>query len=453
MRHPFASVQYYASSLSSDEDEEQWPDRKSNEALLISEQRLALPLAQARHDPRGIATQPGTSLAYFVQRSREVAVQLGGQEPGAPIPVYRSGGTIDGVITIFQPDEVLSLDVQVHGQIRIREVAGSGTVLVQLLHDLVYSWNCQRDAPLGTRCSFQYTLPSAHLDATSGERRPLPPTYQTHLAGIPGFTMHVSYQITVDIVRGERKAPLWRKRSCLRVPFAIQQYSRPPRAGPFRLSPAASREYPRTLFTYTLGPRRLGHSAIELHVFLPMSQICSLKEPIPFFVTLFADEDVLSPFTCYRPAPSSFHPLSSPSHTSLHSVSQQLISRTGIGKSGLPLQVHMKRTTAVDVLCTGVPQMSQSSHIFSSQVIGQGVVHKTSRNARSITWAGAVTLSANVRNGGFEATGVRVSDGIVVCIKPPDGSRTPFKAFCETIPVRLTTESHACSSAASAAEA
>lgn len=151
-----------------------------------------------------------------------------------------------------------------------------------------------------------------------------------------------------------------------------------------------------------------------------MSQICSLKEPIPFFITLFADEDILSPFTCYHPAPSSFHPLSSPSHTSLHSVSYQLTSRTGIGKGGLPLRVHMKRTTAVDALCAGIPQTSQGSYIFSSQVIGQGAVHNTSRTARSITWAGAAELSANVRSGGFEATGVRVSvsDGTLVKRRP-----------------------------------
>ena len=218
-------------------------------------------------------------------------------------------------------------------------------------------------------------------------------------------------------------------RRSLRVPFQLQQYTRPAIRGPFRLNSEHSAARPRTLFTFHMQSRQPNRPPIETHVsariacirqtglqddvlfqvFLPQSQICSLKEPIPFFVTLFGSEATLSPFLCYAPSSSaSFHPLSSPSETSIDSLQRALKLRASA--SSCPLRIILQRTTAVDVDRAGVPCIEGGvGQDFASKNIGQGVIHNVSRGTKSITWAGTITVGADIGSGAFIASGLRVS--------------------------------------------
>ncbi len=201
-----------------------------------------------------------------------------------------------------------------------------------------------------------------------------------------------------------------------------------------------------------------------------------MKEPIPFFVTLFADEDTLAPFTSYRPSPASFHPLSA-TNSSSSSIQQQIINRT-TGHSS-PVRLVLLRNTQADALAAGMPILRDSTHMVSTKTIARGMVHSSTRNSNSVTWAGAVVIPQCIRNSGFTARGIKVTvrslfsplprlsshgyeivltdglhirrctqDCLSLTIIPPDSVQADFMQFNESVPVRLTTETHDCYSAA-----
>ena len=71
----------------------------------------------------------------------------------------------------------------------------------------------------------------------------------------------------------------------------------------------------------------------NVQVYLPSSSVCCQLEPIPFHITLFADERTLEPFAEYRPMPSSFLPISgSASYASFESVQTHLSARKAAHK-------------------------------------------------------------------------------------------------------------------------
>ena len=185
-----------------------------------------------------------------------------------------------------------------------------------------------------------------------------------------------------------------------------------------------------------------------LQVYLPSSSVCCQLEPIPFHISLFADERTLEPFAEYRPMPSSFLPISdSASYVSFESVQTHISSRKAAFKC--PLKIRALRTTVVDAGSAGLgfalqeSQMhSQSSRsgrqieavrdlftrsdvsysssasgrsraekasMHSAQAIGQGTVHSASMQAMSVVWSGAIVIPPYEGfSGGFEVNGLKV---------------------------------------------
>lgn len=58
-------------------------------------------------------------------------------------------------------------------------------------------------------------------------------------------------------------------RLSLRVPFQLQQHTRPAIRGPFRLNREHTAASPRTLFTFHMQPRQPNRPPIETHVSTP----------------------------------------------------------------------------------------------------------------------------------------------------------------------------------------
>ena len=99
------------------------------------------------------------------------------------------------------------------GTVKLKEVAGSGTFSTEILKDSLFIWDSERHASFPAKVNFRYTLPTHYDHDVSGERFRLPPTYDTHLSGIPGFDVEVHYAIVVTISRIRNKSSLWRKSS------------------------------------------------------------------------------------------------------------------------------------------------------------------------------------------------------------------------------------------------
>lgn len=182
---------------------------------------------------------------------------------------------------------------------------------------------------------------------------------------------------------------------------------------------------------------------------------------MPFHVTLSGDEDSLTPFAGYRPLPESFHPIS-PSDTASVSLPQQLIVRAIQPTS--PLDIGIYRRTDVETLRT-TEGKSPKAHMHTKKLIAKGTVQSTFIQAGSITWSGVIIVPPRTRCSGFCASGIKVTVGHVLCssiigtdldekdylscrIIPPDASRSDLIECSESIPMRLTTDSHDCVSAA-----
>ena len=100
---------------------------------------------------------------------------------------------------------------KVEGNIKLKEVAGSGTFESGIISDTVFEWDAERNATFPAKVTFRYTLPTHYTHAPTSERFRLPPSYQAHLSGVPGFRVSIYYAIVVYINLNRSKMNWWRK--------------------------------------------------------------------------------------------------------------------------------------------------------------------------------------------------------------------------------------------------
>ncbi|KAI0755063.1 hypothetical protein C8Q80DRAFT_408316 [Daedaleopsis nitida] len=458
---------------------------------------------------------------HFVRHSSKLTLLLSGQREGTSIPSYTNGETVEGILAIARPSGVLALDVKIEGTIHIQEIAGAGSITVKTIDEKIYTWIAARHGLFPPKASFRYTLPSSYRDS-SGKSFPLPPTFSQDLHGIPGFTVRIAYAIVVNLTLFREPSTLWRgvskyvcsgaelpphggadyielSRPCsVCVPFRYAHRTRPSLPGPFPCNPKMAENRPRTLFVYRMRALRGDAPAIKVHLFLPSSQVCCYQEPIPFHLTLFADDLTLDAFAEYRPMPSSFLPLAPTSSiSSCESVQNQLqhhlLAIPGLPLPGrkasasrgrrrkCPLRLRVQRTIAVDAhgagftFATGfypracadavdaVRNFTRSQgeasasastallgdekrgYMFGKHVLGHGDVYNASRGAGCVVWSGAISFPPAAHGGGFcggfEANGVQVADSIVLSLDSPPAAKAQYAPLEETIPLWLTSDS------------
>ncbi|KAI0632333.1 hypothetical protein C8Q77DRAFT_1059693 [Trametes polyzona] len=466
MRHPYALVPdsrppslFSVPSRSSTPEPPPPPLPQPNRRYPSLARSISVPALQSVHPLGGIRAPPrppgkeSTTAGHYVKHSSRVTLLLSGQREGVSLPVYSTGQTIEGVLAVARPSGVLALEVKIQGTLKVEEIGGSGSRTLRVLDEMVYSWVPSRNGPFPSNASFRYTLPKTFVDPESGSRYVLPPTYSAYLDGIPGFRVEIRYAVVVNLTRQREAATLWSGVINMNMPFQYTHRTRPALAGPFPSNPRKTEDKPRTLFTFQMRPWRAGMSGIDVHVYLPASQVCSAQEPIPFRVTLRADELALAPFAEYRPrAAASFLSLA-PSAEASTSGSSESVAIAGGSKSlwkkyrpraytaltqtnarRCPMRIQVQRTTIVD---------TRRTHLYSKQWIGQGVVHGASRSTNAVVWSGAIIIPPNAAGfgGGFEVDGLKVMDSIVLTIEAPSGSRPQYISLSETIPLRLTSDS------------
>ncbi|RDX42624.1 hypothetical protein OH76DRAFT_1410968 [Lentinus brumalis] len=423
---------------------------------------------------------------HYVRHSSRLTLLLSGQREGACMPLYSNGETIEGVLAIARPSGVLALDVKVEGTIHIQEIAGTGSSTVKTIDAKIYSWDASCHGSFPPRASFRYTLPATYHHLASGKEYPLPPTYAEELHGIPGFIVKISYAVVVNLTLLREASTLWRSVSkcvcsgvdlplsgdadyvalprtrSVRVPFRYCQRTRPLIPGPFPSVPEKTAHRPRTLFVYQMRSTRGDAPVIKVHLYLPSSPVCCYQEPIPFHVSVFADEPILDRFAEYRPMPSSFLPLSSSSlNLSYEAMQHQLSARKAAHKC--PLRLKVQRMTVVDAGSAGFSFVSfyprsrheavqslvsreevvpERRYMYSTQSVGHGVVHSATRRANSVVWSGAIIIPPTQLGfcGGFEASGLQVADSIVLSLDPPPTYRSQYVSLEESVPIRLTSD-------------
>ena len=89
---------------------------------------------------------------------------------------------------------------QIEGTLKLKEIAEGGTHTSSLCLDVKTLW--MRDGANGScPTSFAFAL---QLPMTFGDGRstyPLPPTYEAHLSGVPGFRANIDYAVTAAVAR------------------------------------------------------------------------------------------------------------------------------------------------------------------------------------------------------------------------------------------------------------
>ncbi|KAI0670875.1 hypothetical protein C8Q78DRAFT_1069599 [Trametes maxima] len=485
MRHPYALVPgsrppslCSVPSRSGTPEPERSPPQPNRRPLTIESSLVPILSSIIPLGTRGLAARPrlapakkSATAGHYVKHSSRVTLLLSGQEEGAEMPAYSTGDTVEAILAIARPAGVLALEAKIEGVMQLEELGGSGTVTVKVLDKMVYSWVPSRHGPFPAKASFRYTLPKTFRDPAAEREYPLPPTHNARLEGFPGFSVTISYAIVVCLTRLREASTLWRGFHSMRVPFRYTHRTCPALPSPFPCNIRNSERNPRTLFVFQMRPWRGSSPGIKVHVYLPASQVCSAQEPIPFHVSLFADEYTLEPFAAYRPPSASFLPLASAgsgsgSSTSCESVAAALPRRV----PRCPLRIQVQRATIVDArraglaspspgLCgfgggsqlgqAGVVPPEEQSHMHCTEWIGQGMVHSAGRSASAVVWSGAIIIppSAAGLGGGFEVNGLRVADSLVLSIDPPAGCRQRYIPLAVTIPLQLTSDVFGCEAA------
>jgi hypothetical protein len=103
----------------------------------------------------------------------------------------------------------------------VRELQGGGTGSTAFLSDTLYSWDgafYRGQAP--HEFNFETLIPT--FTQPEGERRLLPPSYDSRLSAIPGFRVSVQYEFVVSITRTAGAMDFWKKRTrCVVCTFSI----------------------------------------------------------------------------------------------------------------------------------------------------------------------------------------------------------------------------------------
>ncbi|KAI0077848.1 hypothetical protein K474DRAFT_1749404 [Panus rudis PR-1116 ss-1] len=388
------------------------------------------------------------SPGHVVKHTNAITLILGGQHGNSEEPIYSNGDTVEGMLAISRSSGLLSVEIQIEGFIKLREVAGGGNYKCEIVKETLYFWDALHDSEIPSKINFQYTLPSHYKDYKTGEKHRLPPSFSAHVQGIPGYNLQISYYVTVLLTRTRDKSDWWRKDRRFRLPFRYQERTRPLLPGPFPLTHTKSPQAPKTLFRYSLLSRKRGQLSIKVQLFLPWSRVFCLKQPIPFTLTFVGDDEALEPFSAYHPTPSSFLSLYDSGSIS-QALQAQIIARTAGPKPPPPIRVYVQRRVQVDARTAGMPIAEEKSHMLSIRCLAQGEIHNSSRGKKSMTWSGTITIPPTVCTGGFSASGVKVTDSLVLSISTPEHARSRYApvVFSETIPIRLTTETYDCPSA------
>ncbi|OBZ71500.1 hypothetical protein A0H81_08641 [Grifola frondosa] len=460
MRHPFANVQCSHDSISPnpnlDPVESFWEaDTPDTPVCPVA---LPFPLQPRSITPPSPLPQP-PSLGHYVKHSNKLTLLLSGQEEGAAVPLYTDGSIIEGILAVPRPEGVRSLTVKVSPYFvspshKSSSRAGRGCHPTKRIcrwgfhghgHHPKHRVHLGLSAPCPiARHSLLSGTPFPNITQIASRPALSPPSFLSLLSmWHSGFFGDISYAIAVSLTRDRDKFSLWQKTSSLKVPFQYRCRTRPASPGPFPLSLTKSAAGPQTLFVFDVVPWRRSALPLEIHLFLPSSQVCSLKEPIPFLVTLFGNENSLAPFAAYRPTPASFHPMSRADSSAATSLTVSLQRPLALGSlmPTCPIRVQLQRTTTISArgatpvdekdplyereellqtrtLCTqGFELMREArDHMFSAKFIGDGVVYSVSRGPNSVTWSGAVMVppSNGAMCGGFTVHGLQVTVGTQV---------------------------------------
>ncbi|KAI0269976.1 hypothetical protein BC834DRAFT_864329 [Gloeopeniophorella convolvens] len=366
---------------------------------------------------------PARPAAEFVKDSKKGAIRLrlAGQEDGVAVPVFGVRGPVDGTLDVLKPDGLAFVAVRVEGTLKVKEVAGGGTTTSVLCSETRTLWRRGVDPdPCPPSLPFSVALPATFTDERGTYN--LPPTYEAHLTGLPGFTANVDYSVTA-VASKTKNAKLGIGATTVSTPFEYYPRTRPAQPLPapmdaISVSPGLRLTPDWRAHESSIVARAPGAApkAVVCRFFLPASHVLCMRRAIPYHV-VFAGPAV-----------------------ALATLLPVLPSRSGMPSvRGARARIQLLRQTSVDVKGEYAPA-GATSEMWRVRSIGEGSLFRTGDGPDWLSFSGEVAVNDDVAIGGFKAAGLWVKDCVVLTIAPPDPLKGPVGDMRCVVPVRLVTD-------------
>ncbi|KAI6124130.1 hypothetical protein EV401DRAFT_2228217 [Pisolithus croceorrhizus] len=361
----------------------------------------------------------------FIKQSKNgyATLRLSGQDGQSSYPVYGLGTSVQGHVDVHRTEGVTSVEVQIEGILKLEQVAGGGTTTYKLCwcKNILWVKDRLRDLPCPNSSRFTLSLPTTFSD---GEKTfPLPPSYEAHLSGLPGFRAYIHYALTAQVVKPDdvpnmvKSAFLRKDDWAIATPVLYRPRSRPPAAIPPPLVTHPHYGLTETIkwkaATSTILANGCGQGIIvKLH--LPTPRIFCVQQPIPFYISFHASSVALAlfkplaPFTC-------------------PSVRKMQITR-----------IRLMRQTSVDI-CNALI-FGTKSDMWTVDCIGEAAFKHIGEGSDWLAYSGEVFIANHITLGGFRAGGFSVRDCLVLTVNPTDLIVSPFKEMRMVVPIQFTTD-------------
>ncbi|KAJ6538545.1 hypothetical protein DFH09DRAFT_1177180 [Mycena vulgaris] len=383
----------------------------------LYEQRLALN-ARLLPQPTG----------NFVKSSKsgDAKLRLTAQHDKIDLPVYGTGGVVEGTVELAKTDNISTVEVKVEGRLQLKEIAEGGHADTKLCLDTVLLWiKDAHNAVCPSSLHFSLTLPTTFQ--YEGRSYPFPPSHTIKLKGVPGFYATIDYSVSAIINKPHSVpniVPLVRSKklginignTTVSTPFVYYPRTRPavPIPSPLLRTPGGFIERPEWKVYRSVLKANAKGGAQDIHVkyYLPASRIFCASSSIPFHITFESTAYSLALFLPYGPT-------------------------TGTTGKLRATRIQLMRQSTVDVRGTVIH--GTKTDIWRVDPIGQGTFKHAGDGPTWMSFSGEIEIEP-IKVMGFRIAGLSVQDCILLTVTPPDVTKSPFVHIRETIPVRLTTD-------------
>ncbi|KAG8779104.1 hypothetical protein FRC12_024634 [Ceratobasidium sp. 428] len=187
---------------------------------------------------RGPPTAAELTASIEYTTAKRFRISFGGQPPGRTTtdgPEYARGSKVRGVVQVVDKwrDRIGSVELKVLGTIKLSIHDSGSTNTVFLSHSIRLhpaQPSTSASAPTSTCPAvlpFKWALPTTYVDTYGNPPtqriRPLPPSYELTIPGVPGLRARVRYEVEV-VVKWKWKGLVTRKES-LSTPFTYIPYA------------------------------------------------------------------------------------------------------------------------------------------------------------------------------------------------------------------------------------
>ncbi|KAJ7126184.1 hypothetical protein C8R44DRAFT_980034 [Mycena epipterygia] len=376
------------------------------------------------HDRRAPNSRPVHQPAgIFVKSSKSGTLRLTAQEDKIDLPVYGSGGVVEGTVELAETATISAVEVKVEGRIQLKEMGEGGHTDRKLCLDAVLAWSKDANNPVcPSSLQFSLTLPTTfhYEDGTY----PLPPSYSIKLKGLPGFYATIDYSISVIVNKPWHSVsnivPLVNSKHsgipAVSTPFIYYPRTRPsvPIPSPLPHTKGGFIERPEwKMYQYVLKANpKANVQDIDIKFYLPTSRIFCASKTIPFHMTF---------------------------ESTAHSLAAFLPYTTSTSGKLCATRIQLMRQSAIDVSGTLPVIRGTKTDMWHVDCIGDGAFSHTGNGGTWTSFSGEIEIQP-VKVTGFQIPGLSVKDCILFTVTPPNVAKAPFVQLREIVPVRLTTD-------------